>query len=99
MNRPYNEAHLIRTVSWPGYVINKFSFPVLEKYYQYFQNYAAPHRQNSRRESCNGLPSIKHDPSILSVLVQKNCPQINFNQSIIVSESFRSDWIEIYVFK
>jgi len=28
-------------------------------HYRCFQNYAATHRQNSRRENCNGLPSIK----------------------------------------
>jgi len=27
--------------------------------------------------------------------IQKNCPQINFNQSVITIESFGSDWIEI----
>jgi len=27
--------------------------------------------------------------------IQKNCLQINFNQSVITNESFGSDWIEI----
>jgi len=39
-------------------------------------------RQNSRRAICNGLPSIKHDPSILSVLFRKIVFQINLYQSI-----------------
>jgi len=62
--------------------------------YRRFENYAATHRQNSRRESCNRLRSIKHDPSILSVLF-RNMSSDQFNQSVITNESFRSDWIEI----
>jgi len=53
------------------------------------------HRQNSRRESYNGLLSIKHNPSIVSVLCRKIVFQINFKQSVITNESFRSDWVEI----
>jgi len=31
--------------------------------------------------------------------IQKNYPQINFNQSLITNEGFRSDWIEIKCFQ
>jgi len=52
--------------------------------------------QNSRRESCNGLLSIKPDSSILiECFIQKNCLQINLKQSVITNENFRSDCIEI----
>jgi len=63
--------------------------------YQHCQNYAAT-TDNSWRAICIGLPSFPNtNTSILSALSRKIVFHINFNQSVITKESFRSDWIEI----
>jgi len=69
-------------------------FDVTTQGYRCFQNYAATHRQNSRPKvamDCCQSNMIRH----FECFIQKNCIWINFNQSFITNESFRSNGIEI----
>jgi len=56
-----------------------------------FKTTQPPHTKLTACNICNGLPSSKQNLCILSVLFRRIVFQINFNQSLITNECFRSN--------